>query len=334
MNQTMQITCPLINKTADCFFPEIAPYNENYLPTSSQHKLWFAEYGNSDGVPVILVHGGPGGGCGPKDMRFLDPSFYRIILLDQRGAGRSLPSADIKNNTTEHLVDDLESLRHHLKIEQWLMFGGSWGSALALIYGEAHPHRVLGFILRGIFLGTKAEFLKLWYGMGDIYPEAFAKYYRFIPADERLDLISAYHRRLVDDDPQIHMSAARSFCEYDFICATLLDKSHLSTQLTDDRRVLALARLFAHYSINNFFLTEDQIIKNLPKITHLPLTIVHGRYDVICRASSAFRLYEHWPKSKLVIVQDGGHSNQESSMVKSLVDAGEDMKNKLRNNFI
>jgi proline iminopeptidase len=326
MNPNLQITCQLMHKSADFFFPPLAPYNEGYLEVSAEHHLWYAEYGNRHGVPVIFIHGGPGGGTGANDMRFLDPAFYRIILLDQRGAGRSRPSAEVKNNTTEYLVSDLENLRNHLSIEQWLLFGGSWGSALALIYGETHPDRVLGFILRGIFLGTKAEYLKLWYGMGDIYPEAFAKYYRFIPAEERLDLISAYYRRLVDADPQVYMSAARSFCEYDFTCATLLDKSNLVVQLTDDRRVLALARLFAHYSINNFFLSDDQIIKNLSKVAHLPLIIIHGRYDVICRASSAFKLYEHWPKSKLVIVQDGGHSNQEPSMVKALVEAGEEMK--------
>jgi proline iminopeptidase len=307
----------------------IEPFHEGYLSVSKEHRLWYAEYGNKDGIPVIFVHGGPGGGSGPKDLQFLDPSFYRIILCDQRGAGRSEPNAEIKRNTTSHLVEDFESLRKHLGIERWVLFGGSWGSALALIYGETHPDRVLGFILRGIFLGTKAEFLKLWYGMGDIYPEAFAKYYRFIPEEERVDIIAAYYRRLLDADPKVHMPAARSFCEYDFTCATLFDKTKLLTQLADDRRVLALARLFAHYSINNFFLTENQIIKNLSKIILLPLIIVHGRYDVICRASNAFKLYEHWPKSKLIIVQDGGHSNQEPSMIKALVEAGETMQSEL-----
>jgi proline iminopeptidase len=307
-------------------FPEIHPNKEGFLAVSSVHKLWHAEYGNSEGVPVISLHGGPGGGCGPRDMRYFDPKFYRIILVDQRGAGRSLPHASIVDNHSKALIEDLEKLRAHLGIERWLVFGGSWGSALSIAYGEAYPENCLGFILRGVFLATKAEYQKLWNGMGDIYPEEFQYYQEYIPEPERSDLMMAYHKRLINPDPRVHLPAARSFCQYDFMCATLFDKSQVSAQLKDEARILALSRIFAHYSVNEFFFEPDQLINNLHRIRHLPCIIAHGRYDIICRLSSAYRLHQNWPQSHFVIVQDAGHASYDPGMVKVLLDATENMK--------
>lgn len=318
-----------LTKTLDaCLYPELEPYREETLSVSNLHTLWFAEYGNKHGIPVLVVHGGPGGGCGPRDMRFFDPQFYRIILCDQRGAGRSLPSAETRENTTFDLIADMETLRMHLGVEKWLLFGGSWGTALSLAYGQAHANRCLGFILRGVFLGTKSEYLKLWYNMGDFYPEAYEAYENFIPESERKDLIGAYHRRLSDPNPHVQQQAAKAFCAYDFTCATLFDKSQLPFQLEDQRKVLALAKLFTHYSMNEFNFTDDQLMNNLARITHLPAVIVHGRYDIICRVSSAYRLHRAWPQSKLHIVQDGGHASYEPSMAEVLVAAGNEFKNR------
>lgn len=318
----------LKNSIDDYLYPPLEPYQVQTLPVSSIHSLWYAQYGNPNGVPVLAVHGGPGGSCGPNDMRFFDPAFFRIILLDQRGAGRSEPIGETRENTTSHLIEDMEKLRKHLGVEKWVLFGGSWGSALSLAYGEAHPKHCLGFILRGIFLGTKTEYEKLWYGMGDMYPEAFDEYVQFIPENERHDLIAAYHKRLFDSNADVQMQAALSFCKYDFLCATLFDKSMVNTRLNSKRSVLGIGKLFAHYSINKFFFTDDQLIKNLSTISHLPAIIVHGRYDVICRASSAYRLHKSWPGSSLTIVQDAGHAASDLGMIKALVDACHDIKNR------
>jgi proline iminopeptidase len=293
---------------------------QGHLPVSSHHKIWYMEYGNPRGVPVVAVHGGPGGGSSPREYRFYNPEKYRIIIFDQRGSGRSEPVADVTDNTTAHLIDDMERLRTHLAISQWVLCGGSWGSALSLAYGQAHPERCLAFILRGIFLGTKREFRKLWQDMGDFYPEEFKTYSEHVPSAEREDLAQAFYKRLINKDPEVYMPAALAFYRYDMMCATLTDKTLLSGEL-DLNRVLALSRLFAHFSVNNFFFEPDQLLKNIHRINHLPLHIVHGRYDIICRVSSAFRLHELWPGSKLTIVSDAGHASIEPGITSALVEA-------------
>jgi proline iminopeptidase len=309
-------------KTADDYlWPEIKPFDEGNFLVSSLHSLWFAQYGNQNGTPVLVVHGGPGGTCGPRDMRYFDPKFYRIILVDQRGALRSRPVAETRENTTNDLINDFEKLREHLGIAQWLLFGGSWGSALSLAYGQAHREKCLGFILRGVFLGTKEEYQKLWNGMGDIYPEEYAEYVEFLPPHERDDLLENYHRRLTNDDPKVHLPAARAFYKYDQMCASLVDKTKVFANITNDNLVLALSRIFAHYSKHQFFFEPDQLMKNLPAISHLPAMIVHGRYDVICRAQSAYRLHKAWPESTLKIIPDAGHASWEPGITKALVDA-------------
>ena len=292
-----EITC----RTEENFFPEIRPFNEGYLQVSPFHQLWYAQYGNPQGTPVLVVHGGPGAGCTPNDMRFFDPNFYHIILLDQRGSNHSQPCAELTDNTTDYLIADMEFLRKHISIDQWMLFGGSWGSALSLAYGQTHPDHCLGFVLRGIFLGRKREFEQVWYGMRDMYPEAWKVFIDYLPENERNDLIKAYYKRLMDPNIEVYMPAARAFTKYDLLCSTLVDNSRVETILKNDRIVLGLAKCFTHYCMNAFFFKPEQLVDNLHKIAHLPCIIVHGRYDVICRPSTAFELHEKWPGSKLIL---------------------------------
>lgn len=319
--------------SADTYlYPVSAVRKQGYL-SSSIHKIWFQEYGNPKGLPIVAVHGGPGGGTHPLDYRFFNPEIYRIIVFDQRGSGRSVPVAETKENSTQHLIDDMEALRTHLAITQWVLFGGSWGSALSLAYGQAHPDRCLGFILRGIFLATRNEWEKLWQGMGDVYPEAFYEYSHYVSEAERHDLCSAYYERLMNSDPAIHMPAALAFYKYDITCATLIDKTSLEGEL-DVNRVLALSRLFAHYCKHDFFFEKDQLIENVGRIIHLPLHIVHGRYDVICRTSSAFKLHKLWPHSTLTIVPDAGHSAREPGITRALIHATNRMVDMVRESHL
>ncbi|MDF3034107.1 MAG: proline iminopeptidase [Alphaproteobacteria bacterium] len=316
----------LIHTLDHILFPKIKPYKEGHLKVSKVHQIWYGEYGNPQGLPVVVVHGGPGAGCSPQDMRFFDPTFYRIILFDQRASGRSAPLGEMEGNTPQDSIQDMEKLREHLCIEKWLLFGGSWGTALSIAYGEAHSVRCLGFILRGIFLGRQADYEQVWYGMRDIYPEVWQEFVEFLPPHERANLIAAYYRRFMDSDPAINMSAARAFLKYDMLCATLINQGSVANILQNDAFVLAVSRTFTHYSMNKFFLEPNQLLDNLKEIAHLPAIIVHGRYDVICRAKTAFELHNHWPKSKLVFVQDAGHASSEPGIAKELVAATEEMK--------
>lgn len=292
------------------------------------HKLWYAEYGSLEGIPVIVLHGGPGGGCSDDDMKFFDPAFWRVILLDQRGAKRSKPFGELSDNTTQDLINDLEVLRKSLAIDKWLIFGGSWGSALALAYGEAYPDRVLGFILRGVFLAQKSENLNLWYGMRDTFPDIWQEFNDFIPKEEQGDLLHAYHQLVMDPDSSISIPAAHSFFKYDVTCSFLkLSPEQLTRFMADDTLTLGLSRTFIHYSANNFFMKDNQLIDNIEKINHLPLIIVHGRYDTITRAKSAYTLHKLWPGSNLVFVDAAGHSAMEPQIVLELTYATEKMKN-------
>ncbi len=311
----------------DFLFPPLQPYEESYLKVSDLHSLWYAQYGNPEGVAVVVIHGGPGAGCGPNDMRYFDPKYYRIILVDQRGAKRSKPAAEMQENTTQHLINDLEHLRKHLQIKRWLLFGGSWGSTLSLLYGETYPEYCLGFILRGIFLGREYEWKQVWYGMQDIFPDAWDELEKFLPPEERKDLIHSYYKRLMNPDSNIHKAAAHAVIKYDMTCSFLkCDDEFLKKLLENTLITLGLARTFAHYCINKFFLKENQVLEDLPKIKHLPAFIVHGRYDVVCRAKSAYELYQHWPGAELVFVDNAGHSALEAYTTKALVETTEKMK--------
>lgn len=303
------------------------PYQEGHLKVSSLHEIWYAQYGNPAGVPVVVLHGGPGVGCSDEDVCFFDPSFWRIILLDQRAAKRSRPFAVMEENTTQDLIRDLEVLREAIGVDKWLLFGGSWGSALAIAYGEAYPKTILGFILRGIFLGREEELKHLWYGMRSTFPDAWQKLNDFIPVDQQHDLLTAYHRLVMDADINIALPAAKAFLAYDWTCAYLkLSAKKLKTALADERHVLGVARTFMHYAVHHFFLKKNQLLDNIGTINHLPLIVVHGRYDTITLAKSAYELHQLWPKSALILVDKAGHSAKEPAIGRSLVYATEQMK--------
>ncbi len=303
------------------------PFHEAFLSVCSLHKIWYAQYGNPNGVPVLILHGGPGAGCSDTDIKFFDLSFWRIILLDQRGAKRSKPFGEMKENSTQNLISDLEQLRKKLKIDKWLLFGGSWGSTLALSYGESYPNHVLGFILRGVFLARKSDNRHFWQGIKNIFPEAGQELKDFLPVEKRHELISSYHQLLMNPCMEIALPAAKSLLKYDFICSVLnISPEQLSTLLADNTLVLGIARTFVHYSINSFFLEENQLINNLHTINHLPLIIVHGRYDIISPAKNAYELHQLWSNSTLLMVNAAGHSASEPAIAQTLTQATELMK--------
>ncbi|HRD71281.1 MAG TPA: prolyl aminopeptidase [Legionella sp.] len=308
------------------------PFNQNFIQVSPLHELWYAEYGNPKGIPVIVLHGGPGAGCSETDVTFFDLKFWRIILLDQRGSNRSKPFGEMKENTTQYLVSDLELLREKLNIDKWLVFGGSWGSTLALCYGECHPEHVLGFILRGIFLARKKDNWHFWYGMRNTFPDAWQELSEFVPESERHDLIAYYNKQLSSSDHTIAIQAARSFIKYDLTSSFLqISASQLNELMTNEKFILGLSRTFVHYSINNFFLAENQLISNICKINHLPLIIIHGRYDMISPVINAYDVHKLWEGSEFYLVEVAGHSAAESAITQRLMQATEKMKKLIDN---
>ncbi|HET6416111.1 MAG TPA: prolyl aminopeptidase, partial [Polyangiales bacterium] len=271
-------------------FPEIEPYDSGHLRVDSIHSIYYEQCGNPEGKPAIFVHGGPGGGSSPVHRRFWDPSKYRIILFDQRGCGRSTPHAELQNNTTWHLVDDIERIRVHLGIERWQLFGGSWGSTLSLAYAQAHPERVTELILRGIFLLRRREID--WYyqeGASRIFPEAWQKYLEPIPEEERGDMLSAYHRRLTSSDREERIRAARAWSMWEGSTSRLIPDPVLIERTGDVTFAEAFARIECHYFINAGFLEEDdRLLRQVGIIRHIPAIIVQGRYDIVCPAESAY----------------------------------------------
>jgi len=309
-------------------FPDIEPYANGWLVVDGLHELYWETCGNPRGVPVVFLHGGPGGGCLPHHRRFFDPRFWRIVLFDQRGAGRSTPPAELRDNTTPHLVADLERLRRHLGVERWLIFGGSWGSTLALAYAEAHPDRCLGLVLRGIFLARPAELDWFMHGMRQFFPEAWRDFAGFLPEGERGDLLAGYYRRLTDPDPARHMPAAHAWDRYEGACSTLLPRE-APPQFETDTAALAIARIEAHYFVHRAFLDDDQLMRDLARIRHLPCTIVQGRYDIVCPPVTADALAQAWPEAELVLVPDAGHSVREPGITRELLAAVERMRERL-----
>jgi proline iminopeptidase len=274
----------------------------------------------------VFLHGGPGAGSTPDHRRFFDPEAYRIILFDQRGAGRSTPSGEIAANTTAHLAADMERLREHLGIERWLVFGGSWGSTLALAYGQKHPECCLGFVLRGIFLGRLREVEWFLYGMRTFFPEAWREFVRIIPESERADLLGAFYRRLTDPDPRIHMAAASAWSCYEGACSTLRSGRLGSALQEPSQGALNLARIEAHYFVNGIFLGPDALLDGIERIRHLPCVIVQGRYDTVCPIVTADELAQSWPEAQYVVVPDAGHSAWEPGILRALVRATDSMK--------
>lgn len=305
------------------FYPPIEPYDQGRLAVSSLHTIYYEQSGNPAGKPAIFVHGGPGGGTDPKHRRFFDPARYRIILVDQRGCGHSTPHASLEDNTTHALVADMEALRKHLGIERWLVFGGSWGSTLALAYAQAFPERVTELVLRGIFLLRKWE-IDWFYqeGASRLFPEAWAEYLRPIPEEERGDLLAAYHRRLISEDREVAVAAARAWSIWEGMTSCLYPNEDLIARMGGDMFALAFARIECHYFVNGgFFERETQLIEGVSRIRHIPGVIVQGRYDVVCPAESAYDLHRAWPESKLVMVPDAGHSAMEPGILHELVSA-------------
>jgi proline iminopeptidase len=295
------------------------------LAVDAIHTLYWEECGNPDGMPVLFLHGGPGGGISATHRRFFDPTHYRIVLFDQRGAGRSTPLAEVQNNTTQLLIEDIEALRRMLGISQWLVFGGSWGATLALAYGQAHPQACLGFILRGIFLSTQAEIDWFMQGMGLFFPAAHQAFVAQIPVAERDNLLQAYAARLFGADAQPRLQAARQWARYEWNCLYLRPPQG-ADDAGSDEVALSLARLEAHYFVHRGFLQEDQLIRNMARIRHLPAMIVQGRYDVICPPAAAYRLHQAWPGSRLQLIADAGHAALEPGTAAALVAATEQFK--------
>lgn len=302
-------------------YPPIDPYDQRYLDVGDGHQVYVEQCGHPQGVPVVVLHGGPGGGCSPAMRRYFDPSQYRIILFDQRGCGRSRPHASVAANTTWHLVRDIERIRATLGIDRWVVFGGSWGATLSLLYAEAHPDRVVYLILRGVFLMTRAE-LGWFYGggAGQFFPDQWARFTAPIPEDERGDLIGAYHRRLFSGDIMEETRFARTWAGWENALASMQHDGPPGESPADYAR--AFARLENHYFINRGFLDRDQqILEDLPKIAHVRATIVQGRYDMICPPLSAWRLAERWPRATLRMVPQAGHALSEPGISAELVHA-------------
>ena len=308
-------------------FPEIGPFETGYLPLTEGHVMYWEQVGNPRGMPALFLHGGPGAGAGAVHRRFFDPTFWRIIIFDQRGAGRSRPLGSLEANTTDHLVRDIEMLRGHLGIDRWLLFGGSWGSTLALAYAQANPLRVTGCVLRGVFLGRHEEVEWFLRGLGTLFPDAHAAFTSFLPEAERGDVLGAYLRRLTDPDPAVHMPAARAWSIYEGSCSTLLPSPETVTSFAQDRTALGLARIEAHYFAHDLFLpderTEGGLLGGMGRIAHIPAEIVQGRYDVICPARTAFDLAAAWSSARLTLVPDAGHSALEPGVRRALVAAVE-----------
>ncbi|WP_416666013.1 prolyl aminopeptidase [Egbenema bharatensis] len=304
-------------------YPAIEPYATGMLQVSDLHTIYFEQVGNPEGKPVVFLHGGPGGGIDPIYRQYFDPDRWRVVLLDQRGCGRSTPHAELRENTTWNLVSDIEQLRRHLQIEQWVVFGGSWGSTLSLAYSQTHPESCVGLILRGIFLLRQKE-LRWFYqeGASYIFPDAWEAYLKPIPIEERGDLIAAYYRRLTDPNPQVRLEAARAWSIWEASTSKLFPDVSLQEKFGENQFADAFARIECHYFVNKGFMeTEDQLLRNCDRIRHLPTVIVQGRYDVVCPAVSAWELHQAFPEATLTIVPDAGHSMTEPGIRSALIEA-------------
>ncbi|MGH8717763.1 MAG: prolyl aminopeptidase [Burkholderiales bacterium] len=309
-------------------FPEIQPFANGMLRLDATHTMYWEQSGNPNGAPVVFLHGGPGAGCVANHRRFFDPAHYRIVLFDQRGAGKSDPYAEIKDNTTPHLIADMEALRIHLKIETWLVFGGSWGSTLALAYAQTHPKRCTGLILRGVFLCRKSEIQWFLHDLRNIFPEPWREFSGFIPKQERNDVLKAYYRRLTDPDPDVHMPAAHAWGRYEGSCSTLLPNPGTVAYFSADNVSLSLARIEAHYFTHDIFLPENSLLDKAHKLEATPTVIVQGRYDAVCPIVSADDLVRELPHAEYRIIPDAGHSAWEPGICSALVEATERFKSK------
>lgn len=311
-------------------YPSLEPFDHGLLDTGDGHTVYYEQCGNPEGKPAVFVHGGPGGGGDVSARRFFDPSGYRIVVFDQRGAGRSRPEASLTDNTTWHLVADMELLREQLEIEQWLVFGGSWGSTLTLAYAQRHPQAASELVLRGIFLLRRKE-LDWFYqsGASEIYPDQWEHFLAPIPPEERHDLLSAYHRRLTSDDPETRLTAARAWSIWEGATSFLTPDPNRTKQFGTPEFALALARIETHYFMNRgFFASEQELLDGVDLIRHIPTVIVQGRYDVVCPMTTAWELASRWPEADFRVVADAGHSAYEPGITHELVSATDAFLNK------
>ena len=307
-------------------YPVIEPLETGTLALDAPHVMYWEVCGNPAGRPALFLHGGPGAGLAPDHRRFFDPAHYRIVLFDQRGAGRSTPLGELQDNTTQHLIADIETLREELAIDRWLVFGGSWGSTLALAYAQSHPERVSALVLRGIFLARAHETDWFMTGMGRFFPEHHRRFLDALPEAERGDPLANYYRRIADPDPEVHKPAARAWSVYEGACATLLPSPETVAAFAEPTMALGLARLESHYFMHGCFLEDGQLLRDLARIRHLPAAIVQGRYDVICPLATAQELADAWPEATFEIVPDAGHSAMEPGIKRALVKATDGMK--------
>ncbi|HWM29181.1 MAG TPA: prolyl aminopeptidase [Woeseiaceae bacterium] len=310
------------NSSRRTLYPPIEPFDTGHLDVGDGHTLYYEQSGNAGGKPVVFLHGGPGGGCTEKMRQFFDPERYRIVLFDQRGSGKSRPHANLEANTTWHLVDDIERLRELLKIERWQVFGGSWGSTLALAYAETHPDRVTELVLRGIFMLRKKEIH--WFyqnGASEIFPDRWQRFLEPIPAQERHDLLHAYHKYLTSDDAAERLRAARAWSIWEGTTCMLIPSEEIEKVFGAEEMALSMARIECHYFVNDGFMAENQLLKDIVRIRHIPAVIVHGRYDIVCPVTSAWELSQAWPEADLHIVPDAGHAAFEPGNVHELITA-------------
>lgn len=308
-------------------YPPIKPYDTEHFAVDEIHEIYLEQSGNPDGVPVIVVHGGPGAGSHPNQRRWFDPNHYRIILFDQRGCGKSTPQGELNNNTTQDLIDDMEKIRQHLQIDNWILFGGSWGSALSLLYAQQYPERVTHLILRSILLANKADYE--WFfqsGANKIFPDYWRDFVKDIPANEQDDIIDAYYQRLNSNNEIMRMTAAKAWSLWHRHCATF----NPPKEEEDNNITLRLARIESHYFKNNCFIEENQILNNMKAIKTIPTIIVHGRYDMICPLSNAYQVHKGLLNSRLEIIRDAGHASSEPGMTDALIKATNDIAKNIR----
>lgn len=303
-------------------YPPIDPYHEEFLPVSDIHTIHFEECGNPDGKPVLFVHGGPGGGIETIYRRYFHPEKYRVILVDQRGSGKSTPHAELQDNTTQHLIDDMERVRENTGVDRWQVFGGSWGSTLGLAYAQAHPDRVTGLILRGIFL-CRDEEIRWFYqdGASRVFPDFWEHYLEPIPSEERGDLLQAYYRRLTGQDPGERQRVAQAWSVWEGSTSKLFFDESLADRFGQSEFSLAFARIECHYFINHAFLKPNQLLNDVDRIRHIPGVIVQGRYDMVCPMTSAWDLHRAWPEAEFHVIPDAGHSMTEAGIRSKLIEA-------------
>jgi proline iminopeptidase len=309
-------------------YPEIEPFDTGYLEAGELHSVYYERCGTEDGIPVVFLHGGPGGGLLSMYRQFFDPEAYHIILFDQRGSGNSKPHAELRENTTWDLISDIEALREKFGIEKWYVFGGSWGSTLSLAYAETHPDRVLGLILRGIFLTRRSELRWFYqYGASEIFPDYWERFRDEIPIEERNDFMTAYYKRLTSEDEAVRLSAARAWSVWEGATSKLFPDKKLMEHWEGEQEALSLARIECHYFMNNsFFPSENYLLENVDKIRHIPTVIVQGRYDVVCPMTSAWDLHKAFPEAELIVVPDAGHSVSEKGITAALIETMDKFK--------